>query len=504
MISEPKNFLKWRRIPIIIFSSCLMISLALFVLWANAQARGIANGAGNCGNFIDAVRVAQDGDTILHMTPGRNTDGAVLTENLRISGGWFPNENCQYPNQIFTTTADFLAYGFIYSPTDPSELNHTGSVLTLDDINDPDFPTLDKLVLENLILSNQLNFAADGGGIQGVISDGAEILLDDIWFRDNGVSGNGGGLSLVVRGGSHVIIEDSLFTQNTADNFGGGLYVEVREGSRVTLENTQVISNVALFGGGMEIQVYDTSQVVIHNSTFSENTTYSTNGYGGGMEIIMHGGQVDIIGSTFNANQAGSDQGNGGGLFIQMDGGEVNIYHSHFTNNQAGGVGGGIYVESVGSDPATVKLVGTQFSSNTPNAYDHSQIGSGLLTFLVLDQSTYLPVTLNNVATDFQYARINSITLDESYNYVVDFDTFNFVPALPGVHVHFFFDTVAPEDAGMPGVGPWEVYGGPSPFTNYSFAERPFDAYGAEKMCVLVANPDHTIRLNTGNCVELP
>lgn len=53
----------------------------------------------------------------------------------------------------------------------------------------------------------------------------------------------------------------------------------------------------------------------------------------------------------------------------------------------------------------------------------------------------------------------------------------------------------------MLGSGPWFVYGGPSPFTGYGAADRPL---GATRLCVLVANPDHSIILGSGNCVDLP
>jgi hypothetical protein len=69
------------------------------------------------------------------------------------------------------------------------------------------------------------------------------------------------------------------------------------------------------------------------------------------------------------------------------------------------------------------------------------------------------------------------------------------------MHVHFFFNTVPPQQAGMPGSGPWILYGGPRPFTGYKVTDRPS---GATQMCALVANPDHSIRLNSGNCVALP
>jgi hypothetical protein len=67
--------------------------------------------------------------------------------------------------------------------------------------------------------------------------------------------------------------------------------------------------------------------------------------------------------------------------------------------------------------------------------------------------------------------------------------------------VHFFFDTVSQADAGVPGSGPWKLYAGPSPFKGYKLSDRP---NGAERMCILVANPDHSVIKGTGNCVALP
>jgi hypothetical protein len=96
--------------------------------------------------------------------------------------------------------------------------------------------------------------------------------------------------------------------------------------------------------------------------------------------------------------------------------------------------------------------------------------------------------------------RINDLSVQNG-DYVVDFETFGFAPQVPGQHVHFFFDTVPTDQAGVPGSGPWQIYGGPSPFTGYAVSDRPS---GADKICVRVANPDHTIQPNTGNCFPLP
>jgi hypothetical protein len=99
------------------------------------------------------------------------------------------------------------------------------------------------------------------------------------------------------------------------------------------------------------------------------------------------------------------------------------------------------------------------------------------------------------------FARINSITIDDQNRYVVEYETFEFTEILPGQHVHFFFDTVTPENAGSPGSGPWILYGGPRPFTGYRVSDRPA---AATQMCVLVANQNHSVQPNSGNCVNLP
>ena len=51
--------------------------------------------------------------------------------------------------------------------------------------------------------------------------------------------------------------------------------------------------------------------------------------------------------------------------------------------------------------------------------------------------------------------------------------------------MHFFFNTVSVANAGVPGKGPWKVYAGPDPFTQYKVSDRP---PGADQMCILVAN----------------
>jgi serine/threonine protein kinase len=99
------------------------------------------------------------------------------------------------------------------------------------------------------------------------------------------------------------------------------------------------------------------------------------------------------------------------------------------------------------------------------------------------------------------YARINAITINEQGHYVVDYETFEYTEHLPGDHVHFFFNTVPPDQAGNPGSGPWKLYGGPRPFDEYRASDRP---KAATQLCILVANPNHSVQPDSGNCFILP
>ena len=112
---------------------------------------------------------------------------------------------------------------------------------------------------------------------------------------------------------------------------------------------------------------------------------------------------------------------------------------------------------------------------------------------------TLEPTTTNTLPP--LYVRINDITINQSNSYVVEYETFGYTEVLPGQHVHFFFDTVPVEEAGSPGPGNWYLYGGPRPFDKYRVSDRP---QGATQMCALVANPNHTIIPETGNCFDLP
>ena len=96
--------------------------------------------------------------------------------------------------------------------------------------------------------------------------------------------------------------------------------------------------------------------------------------------------------------------------------------------------------------------------------------------------------------------RITSIILDGS-TYEVAYETYEYTEVLPGMHVHFYFNNFTQSQVGAGGGGSWAVYGGPRPFRKFTTSNRPADA---TQMCAIVANPNHTVILDTGNCVDLP
>ncbi len=115
--------------------------------------------------------------------------------------------------------------------------------------------------------------------------------------------------------------------------------------------------------------------------------------------------------------------------------------------------------------------------------------------------TVYLPlITSGTAAPPALSATITGISLVGN-QYHVAFQTTGFTSDVMHTHVHFFFNTVPPEQAGVPGAGPWYVYGGGSPFTGYGTADRP---QAAAQLCILVANHDHSVILGSGNCMNLP
>jgi actin-like ATPase involved in cell morphogenesis len=152
---------------------------------------------------------------------------------------------------------------------------------------------------------------------------------------------------------------------------------------------------------------------------------------------------------------------------------------------------------ATGSPTASVPGIGV---ASIPAGSAASQPPASAIPSAVAASPTPTPVPTPTPTPSGEQARILSIKVSGG-RYVVDYQVFGYKQQLPGKHVHFFFDTVPSTQAGMPGKGPWYVYAGPIPFKGYKLSDKPAKA---TQMCILFANPDHSVVQNTGNCVDLP
>ncbi|MEM7798791.1 MAG: hypothetical protein AAF633_06360, partial [Chloroflexota bacterium] len=164
------------------------------------------------------------------------------------------------------------------------------------------------------------------------------------------------------------------------------------------------------------------------------------------------------------------------------------------------------------TETATSEPTSTSTSSPTPRPTNTPQPSSTPTelppTVTALPTNTPLPPTptaapppTETPAPVVNSTFINSISIDGD-RYVVDYGTAGFTETLPGQHVHFYWNNIREDQAGVgPTQASWILYGGPRPFTGYAVNDRPGDA---TQMCIIVANPDHTILLGTGNCFPLP
>ena len=125
---------------------------------------------------------------------------------------------------------------------------------------------------------------------------------------------------------------------------------------------------------------------------------------------------------------------------------------------------------------------------------------SGDIAALKLVQPPPVP-TGGSAIGEALFAEITGITVDAQSRYVTEYTVHNFQENLPGTHIHFFFDSTPPDQVGITGSGIKLMYGGPSPFNGFQVSDRPPEA---ARLCVLVANPDHSIISGSGNCFDLP
>jgi hypothetical protein len=163
--------------------------------------------------------------------------------------------------------------------------------------------------------------------------------------------------------------------------------------------------------------------------------------------------------------------------------------------------------------PATA--VATSTTPPTATSIPPTNTPAPTATYLPSATPTETSVPTNTPSTE-PHVEITGITLlKDAYgtatNYSIDYKIENFTEGrTQPYHIHFFFNTVLPEQAGMPGYGPWELYYGPSPFLPRNQLKPPNRPQQATQICSLIANADHSLyyppsgELTTGNCWNIP
>lgn len=366
-------------LAVLVAGILLLVSLAILQATVLAKARG--KGAFGCGSLDQAtIDSSAPGDTIMMMQFETTSGGSVaIGKELLIQGGWRPKtDDCQFDGngnlipEFFDTITDALVY-FNYTPNLISDLPAPDDYLPTPGPIVIISPTLTStLTLQQLRFDNSNINNQSGAGVSGVISNSAQVWLDQVEFANNTANpGNGGGLDLTVTGGSRLNISTADFNQNFATGNGGGarlilqngstvnlnnvnfssfneavqgagLYAEVRGGSNLTISEAQFSSGQGQSGGAFEIHVFDNSRVTIDNTQVSTNT--ASNGNGGGGRIVIHSGFVAVTNSSFFNNEASN--GRGGGLAIEGVGGSayVLLLNNTIINNTAAITGDNLYI----------------------------------------------------------------------------------------------------------------------------------------------------------------
>jgi hypothetical protein len=430
-----------RRARVLVVALAVVVALSALGSYDVSLAAFRGMGAGGCGTLDEALTGAQPGDVLSVMRGGVNSNSAAVTSSIALQGGWLPDTgDCNSNGDGSTPKRVYASAAEMLAAGfvyDPAERSEL-----FGDFNGPVL-TLDlsggkTAALQNLAFGFY-SINTSGAAITAVLSDSARLRLENLRFEGNqvGVNGVGGAVSIQVRGGSHLTIVDSEFS-----------------------------ANQAFSGGALRVELFDNSTLLVEGSSFSNNEAIG--GDGGALEVVIHSGSATVRRSTFTNNVAT----NGGGAGVRIE--------------RAPDATGEAYA----------LLEGNSFAGNSAaQDIDVSLDGVALIT-----PRQFLPLAQTRPVAPSYAVSITGIVLDGA-TYRASFSTAGYTPQLPGRHIHFFFNTVPPGQAGMPGAGPWRIYGGASPFTQYGIANRPA---GATHLCALVANADHSVIQGSGDCAPLP
>ena len=189
----------------------------------------------------------------------------------------------------------------------------------------------------------------------------------------------------------------------------------------------------------------------------------------------------------------------------------------------ASGSGGRARALLAGAAAALVALVVVVFVVGSGDGDgDGEEISAGANSSTTEAESSSAPTTTAPTTTaaparpDGPFVEVGAIRT-QSGRFVFDFEAFDFEPSIPDAassHVHFFWDTLVPENAGVngPSPGQWLVWDGPRTVSDdfFTVAARP---PGASAICAVVGTHEHAVAdvdgdgepdTDSGTCSPLP
>ena len=231
-----------------------------------------------------------------------------------------------------------------------------------------------KLNLEGDDVSGNASGDDEGGVIR---AEGATLMVDDVNV-EGGVADVGGGIAGLER---NLTVTDSFIGDNEATDGGGGIYaVGV---NRLKLSRSGVSSNsvegTTVDGGGVWSSA-ERTEIVDTEITFNDVATTTPGGSAVGGGIFGAGPDLVVRRSLIEGNNSddigGSSNSFGGGIQYLGQGGQLELVNSTLFDNDTDGTGGGFHARK-----ASVANV-TFFGNDAGDDGDHmSAVATGPVKF---------------------------------------------------------------------------------------------------------------------------
>ncbi|MDR1998303.1 MAG: T9SS type A sorting domain-containing protein, partial [Candidatus Margulisbacteria bacterium] len=279
-----------------------------------------------------------------------------------------------------------------------------------------------RITMQNFSLINGRANNNTGGAIQ---NNGAELLLEEVYFSDNQANDDGG----AIYNTGEIILRYSAFTGNGTSDTGGAIY----NTGKMRLEQVIFENNSAEFSGGgiynngghlygIEIKALNNrskstggflysfrdSAATLENSLLRNNQASTA---GGG---IYNRGAITINNSIFDYNTltggSGSSTSGGGAIYNSGndDGNMLNIYQSSFVSNDAGTARGGAIFNYGNGSSAKISIYNSLFVLNKSS--DSSAIQGNMASAMPGKLLNSYPSVANG-PTDPEHTLLNNVAL---------------------------------------------------------------------------------------------